>query len=77
LIPPDTDLARGPSALRGVPLTLVLGNRDHYVSEAMLAAEQARLDAAAIPHDVIRFDGGHVITRAAFGQLSGSSGAEA
>lgn len=76
LMPPETDLARGPAALRGVPLTLVLGNRDHYVDETMLAAEQARLDAATIPYDVIRFDGGHVITRAVFGQLIGSSSAD-
>jgi hypothetical protein len=47
-------------------LTFVLGTRDHYVDDAMLAAEQARLRVAAIPHDVIRFDGGHVISRAAF-----------
>ena len=75
LIPPETNLARGPEALRHLPLTLVLGSRDHYVSEVMLATEQARLDAARIPYDLIRFDGGHVITRAAFGQLIGSGAA--
>jgi hypothetical protein len=35
----------------------------------MLVAEQARLDAGAISYDVIRFDGGHVITRAVFDRL--------
>ena len=76
LIPPETDLARGSQALRGVPLTLVVGSRDHYVSDAMLTAEQGRLDAAAIPYDVIRFDGGHAIARAVFGRLVGSTAAE-
>jgi predicted esterase len=77
LIPPETDLARGPQALRGVPLTLVVGNRDHYVSEAMLASEQARLDAARIPYDVLQFDGGHVITRGVFDRLVRPAGDEA
>jgi predicted esterase len=77
LIPPETDTSRGPQALRHVPLTLVLGSRDHYVSDAMLAAEQARLDAGAIRYDVIRFDGGHVITRAVFDRLIDSGAASA
>jgi predicted esterase len=65
-LPPETDLSRGAATFRGAALTFVLGTRDHYVDDAMLAAEQARLRVAAIPHDVIRFDGGHVISRAAF-----------
>ena len=65
-LPPETDLSRGAATFRGAALTFVLGTRDHYVNDAMLAAEQARLRVAAIPHDVIRFDGGHVISRAAF-----------
>lgn len=77
LIPPETDLAHGPQTLRGVPLTLVVGNRDHYVSDAMLASEQARLDASRIPYDVLRFDGGHAINRTVFNQLTGSSGEQA
>jgi predicted esterase len=69
LMPPETDLSHGGASLRGARLTLVLGTRDHYVDDAMLGAEQARLDAAAVPHDVIRFEGGHVISRAAFPAL--------
>ena len=71
LMPPETNLARGPAALRRVPLTLGLGSRDHYVDDAMLATEQARLDAAKIPYDVIRFEGGHVINREVFRRLIG------
>lgn len=69
LLPPETDLSRGAATFRGAGLTFVLGSRDHYVDDAMLAAEQVRLRAAAIPHDVIRFDGGHVISRAALPRL--------
>jgi predicted esterase len=71
LMPPETDFSRGAAAFRGLSLTLVLGSRDHYVSDEMLAAEQARLDTASVAYDVIRFDGGHVITRAVFPQLAG------
>ena len=73
LMPPETNLGHGAAALRDVPLTLVLGSRDQYVNEAMLGAEQARLDAAKIPYDVIRFEGGHAINRAVFGQLAAAN----
>lgn len=69
LIPPDTDLTHGHSALRHTALTLVLGTSDHYVDEKMFAAERARLDAARITHDVVRFEGGHVIDRSVFPRL--------
>jgi predicted esterase len=71
LIPPDSDLTRGPAALRGVPLTIVLGTRDQYVSDDMLAAEVARLDSAKIPREIIRFDGGHHVSRSVFPELGG------
>ena len=70
LIPPDTDLTHGHSALRHTALTLVLGTSDHYVDEKMFAAERARLDAARIAHDVVRFEGGHVIDRSVFPRLA-------
>ena len=69
LIPPDTDLARGASVLRGARLTLVLGDRDRYVNETMFSAEQLRLEGAGIPFDSIRYEGGHAIKRAVFPRL--------
>jgi predicted esterase len=70
LLPPETDLSRGPATIRDARLTLVLGARDQYIDAPALAAERARLDAARIPHDVIEFDGGHVISRAVFSRLT-------
>ncbi|HTE47325.1 MAG TPA: hypothetical protein VK636_18890 [Gemmatimonadaceae bacterium] len=72
LMPPETDLSQNGAMLRGARVTLVVGARDHYIDDATLATEQSRLDAAGIPYDVIRFDGGHVISRAAFERLSAS-----
>jgi predicted esterase len=71
LVPPDADLSRGHGSLRSVPLTIVAGRSDEYVTESALAAERARLDAAHIQHELIQFDGGHVISRAVFPQLIG------
>ncbi|HEX4683462.1 MAG TPA: hypothetical protein VH277_12170 [Gemmatimonadaceae bacterium] len=72
LVPPDSDLSKGHSALRNIPLSIVLGTRDHYVSDDVLSAELARLDAAGIPREVIRFEGGHAVNRSVFSRLAGS-----
>lgn len=71
LVPPDADLSRGPHSLRGVPLTIVLGSRDHYVSDAALDDDVARLGRAGIAATVVRFDGGHALSRAVLRQLAG------
>jgi predicted esterase len=74
LIPPETDLSRGAPTFRGAHLTLVLGTRDQYVDAAALTAERARLTATHIPHDVVQFDGGHVISRNALAELVSHAG---
>jgi predicted esterase len=74
LLPPETELSAG-HALRRAKLTLVVGTRDHYIDDTALATEVARLDAAHVPHDVIRFDGGHVVSRGVFPMLAEATGA--
>ena len=74
LTPPETDFTRGHATLRHVPLTIVVGDRDQYVNDEMVSAEVARLEAASVPHDVIRFDGGHVVSRQVFPKLTAASG---
>ena len=73
LLPPE-DLDHG-KALRSVPLTLVVGSRDHYITDDMVANEKARLDGLGIPYQLVRFEGGHVISRSAFAQLRFATGA--
>ncbi len=70
LVPPDADLTHGPSALRGVPLTIVLGSRDHYVSDPALDENVARLARAGISATVVRFEGGHAVSRAVLKQIA-------
>jgi predicted esterase len=71
LLPPEMDLTRGQSAIRGARLTLVAGSRDQYVDAAALAAERARLDAAGVQYDVLEFEGGHAINRSVFPRVIG------
>ena len=68
--PPETDFSHGPGSFRNTRVTIVLGTRDHFISDEALAAEQARFDAARVALDVIRFDGGHAVSRAVFPQLT-------
>ncbi|MEP6491041.1 MAG: hypothetical protein ABJF01_00095 [bacterium] len=70
LMPPETDLSHHGASLRGARVTVVRGTRDHYIDDATLAAERGRLDLAGIPHHLIEFDGGHVISRQAFARLT-------
>jgi predicted esterase len=69
LLPPETDISPANQRLREAALTLVIGTRDRYIDEVALGAERARLDAAGLQYELIRFDGGHVITRGVFPRL--------
>ncbi len=70
------DVALGADApLRRVPLDLVMGTRDRWVSEERFAAEVARLAAAGLPVRVHRFDGGHRFDDALLARLAVEDGA--
>jgi len=71
LLPPDADLKHG-EALRNVPVTFVVGSRDHYITDEMVGAEKARLDGLGIGYELIPFEGGHVISRSVFPKLASS-----
>jgi len=73
LMPPEVDLVRGAVRIRDARVTLVAGTRDQYLSDEILAAERARFDRAGIDCELIRFDGGHVISRSVFPRLLGAS----
>lgn len=62
-LPPDLDLV-GAAAdrMRRATLTIVAGTADQYVTEKIVARDSARLDAAGIPHRMVRYVGGHSIT---------------
>ncbi|HEV8613785.1 MAG TPA: hypothetical protein VGQ73_09740 [Gemmatimonadales bacterium] len=58
-VPPDLPLDRYGAALTEAGLTIAVGTRDNYISQADVDREQARLAAAGLLPIVHRFDGGH------------------
>lgn len=69
-VPPDLDLAAASERLRGVRLSLVVGDRDRYITPKILARDEARLREHGIPCEVRRFDGGHEIDAAVLLELA-------
>jgi predicted esterase len=60
-VPPDLDLSHHGPVLTAASLTLVLGDRDKFLDEAVIRDEMARLDAAGVTYSLRRFQGGHVV----------------
>jgi predicted esterase len=58
-IPPDV---RDDETLRVPPVLIGVGSRDSWYSGARVDADVAFLEARSIPHEVVRFDGGHEFT---------------
>lgn len=56
--PPDLDLALLAGKLAAPPI-LVVGSRDDYVTDKVIAAERVRFADAGLALDVRQFDGGH------------------
>lgn len=60
-VPPDLDLAEHGAALSAARLTVVLGDRDEFITEDAVAREEARLREAGVSATLERFRGGHVV----------------
>ena len=69
VFPPDLDLATEVARLTKAPLYFALGDTDPYFTESLVAATSAALDAAAVPHEWVRFQGGHSVDSEALGAL--------
>lgn len=60
-VPPDLDLAAHGEALSAAGLTLVLGDRDEFITEEDVTREATRLREAGVRAELERFRGGHVV----------------
>ena len=60
-VPPDFDFAAHGERLSQANLTVIVGDRDQYVSEADVQTQQQRLDAGGVRYSLRRFSGGHLI----------------
>ncbi|MEO7458396.1 MAG: hypothetical protein ABIY52_19205 [Gemmatimonadaceae bacterium] len=70
LIPPELDLAAWAERLQGAAITIVAGDQDEYVTTKVVAAEGERLSSSGVKFSAMRYDGGHVIERAALEELA-------
>ncbi|HEX9611834.1 MAG TPA: dienelactone hydrolase family protein [Gemmatimonadales bacterium] len=71
-VPPDLPLERPNERdrLARSRLTLVLGSRDEFITDKVVARDTERLAAAGVPHRVVRYDGGHGIDERVLRQLT-------
>lgn len=68
-LPDDLDLSAHRPRLH--PLTLVAGETDHFLTLERMAAQEARMHAAGLPFEVVRYAGGHRIEEAVLRNVVG------
>ena len=61
VLPPELDAEAAAALTRRAPLTVVLGLQDEFARPELVAIQEARLRELGVPHQTIRFDGGHEI----------------
>jgi predicted esterase len=76
MVPPELTAASAASLARRTPLTIVFGRNDEFASPELIAAQEVRVKELGVPHQTIRFDGGHEIVPDALRMLveSGPAG---
>jgi predicted esterase len=62
-LPPEIDLSSPGQKLRTSSLHVLIGDRDRYTSADRVTEEEQRLLSAGVPYDLIRYPGGHGISR--------------
>ena len=61
LLPAELDASAAARLAARSPLTIALGTNDEFARPDLVAQQASRLRELALPHHVIRFDGGHEI----------------
>ena len=61
VLPPELNAGSAAPLAHRSPLTVVFGRKDEFASPELIAAQEARLNELRIPHETLRFDGGHEI----------------
>ncbi|HEV2018370.1 MAG TPA: hypothetical protein VGQ98_08730 [Gemmatimonadaceae bacterium] len=74
LLPPEFTGNDASALARRAPLTVVLGRQDDFAKPDLVAAQQSRLKELGVPHQIIRFDGGHEIVPDTLRSLAESRG---
>lgn len=67
---PAADLEPAPDMFRGARATFAVGDADEYLTGAEAARQHARLTAAGVPCELLRYQGGHRIEADLLRQLT-------
>jgi predicted esterase len=70
-LPPDIFPLSPTSPLRSVPVTMVVGASDEYVTPPMVAEQEALLRGEKLTYQVRRFEGGHTMDADLLRELAG------
>jgi len=62
MLPAELDQGQAKRLARHAPLTVTYGDADDFAPPERVLAEEAKLKQLGIPHEIIRFKGGHTIT---------------
>jgi predicted esterase len=73
VLPPELNEQAAAALTRRFPLAIVLGRNDEFASPELVAAQELRLTALRVPHETIRFDGGHEIVPDVLRRLADST----
>jgi len=73
VLPPELDARSAARLAQRSPLTVVLGTNDEFARPDLIGQQEARLRELGIPHQTIRFDGGHEITAPVLTRLAESA----
>ena len=68
--PPDMDFTKASDLLQGLPVTLVCGTEDEFVSEEALQKQLRFFQEMQIEPRLIRFEGKHALNATALAQLN-------
>lgn len=70
-VPPDLDLDRFDTALRGGAFKVIIGDNDPFIGAEHVAAERARLKGAGLNFSIHEFSGGHRVDTETLRGLAG------
>ncbi|GAB3292061.1 alpha/beta hydrolase [Hymenobacter tenuis] len=71
--PPDMDFGVATHLLKNLPVTLVCGTEDEFVSEEAMQQQRAFLQQLGVEPTVLSFDGKHTLNAAVLAQLAAST----
>ena len=74
VLPPEMTREEAAVLSSRAPVTIVLGRQDEFAPTDLVATQEARLKELGVPHETIRFDGGHEILPGILRGIADSTG---